>query len=64
MTLEQILQVVTSAGPAGVLALWLFSERKERLRLQRIVEGFLPLMRGTERAMRNVNRVVTGDVDD
>jgi len=64
MTVDQLLTVLTSAGAPGVLVLWLWSERKERLRLQRIIEGFLPLMTGTQRAMRNVTRVVGGDGDE
>jgi hypothetical protein len=64
VTIEQLINIVTAGGPSAVLALWLWSERKERLRLQRVLESFLPLLAGTQRAMRSVNRVVSGDTSD
>ena len=49
--------------------LWLWSERRERLRerqerlrLQQVIEGFLPVLESTRRTMRNVNRIVGGDL--
>lgn len=61
MTLQEAMQVITQLGVTGVLLLWLYTERKERLRLQRVVESFLPLLAGTQRAIRSVSKVITAD---
>lgn len=63
MTVDQLVAIIANIGAPGVLIAWLWSERQERLRLQRIVEGFLPVLQGTQRAMQNVSRVVGGDGD-
>lgn len=61
MNLQDALQVITQLGVSGVLLLWLYSERKERLRLQRVVESFLPILAGTQRAIRSVSNVITAE---
>jgi hypothetical protein len=64
VTLDQLIGLVTQGGPAVILAAWLWSERRERMRLQRVLESFLPLIAGTQRALRSVNRVVSGEIED
>jgi hypothetical protein len=55
---------LTQYGAPGVLAVWLYREIKERERLQRKLEEFLPVFRSATRTMRNMNRVMAGDGPD
>lgn len=64
LSIDQFVGILTSGGGYAVMAVWLWSERKERLRLQRLLEQFLPLMAGTQRAMKNVSRVISGGEDE
>lgn len=52
-------------GVGGVFAFMWWIERKERLRLQRVLEGYLmPMVEQTQRIMRSVRRVVADGDDD
>lgn len=64
--IEQIIELVNKAGAAGgaiFVLMWLL-ERKERQRLQKILETFLPTFESASRVMRSVKRVITGNDDD
>lgn len=61
MTIEQLVNLVQTAGPATIFALVWWLERQERLRLQRLLEGFLPTVRNL---VRSINDTLTGPRDD
>lgn len=53
------------AGGAAIMAVMWWLERKERIRLQRVLEGYLlPMAQTTQRVMRSMHKVITGDDDD
>lgn len=63
MTIEQLLGVVQTAGAGTtvIFAIMWWLERQERLRLQRVLEGFLPTIRNV---LRSVNRAVSTEGDE
>lgn len=61
MTIEQVIDWMQKLGPGGIMAVMWFLERKERVRLQGIVEGFLPIVAANARVNRALRRVVAGD---
>lgn len=68
-SLDSLVTIVQTAGPSGILAFWLYTEVKERKRLQAVVESFIPMVGRTQRLVRNVNKVlggadVNGDSDE
>lgn len=67
MSVEQLWGFVQQAGIGGVFALmWWMAlkdrdrERNERLRLQGIIEGYLPVVQAQARVNSAMSRVVTG----
>ena len=71
MTADQIIPWIERLGIAGVFALmWWFErqekliERKERMRMQAVVESFLPVMQATTRVQQALHRVVAGGDED
>lgn len=61
MNLEQVFPYIEKFGLWGVFALMWWLERKERVRLQGILEGYLPAFRESARVIRSVNKVLPGD---
>lgn len=61
MTIEQLLDLAQKLGPGGIFALMFFLERKERIRLQGIIESFLPVVEANARVNRALRRVVAGE---
>lgn len=58
------IDLVQKAGAAGaaIMAVMWWLERKERIRLQRVLEGYLlPMAQTTQRVMRSMHKVITGD---
>lgn len=65
LSLVQVLDIISKIGVTGLLALMWWMERKERLRLQRILEGYLmPMVENAAKAMRGVRKAVTGGDGD
>lgn len=63
LSLDALVQLVTTAGPATILALMWYLEYKERKRLQSVIESyFIPTMVRTEQVLRNLRRVVAGEL--
>lgn len=56
--MKDFVQLIQTGGPSVILAVWLAMEIRERKRLQRLVESFLPLVAETTRAISSVARVV------
>lgn len=59
--------LVQKAGAAGaaIMAVMWWLERKERIRLQRVLEGYLlPMAQTTQRVMRSMHKVITGNDDE
>lgn len=60
MTIEMFVDWMQKLGPGGIFALMFYLERKERIRLQGIIESFLPVVEANARVNRALRRVVTG----
>lgn len=70
-TLEQIIQLVGGGSAFSILAFgwWLehrrfLAERRERLRVQALLEGYLPTARSLARSTKALSRVVAPDEAD
>lgn len=63
MTIDQVLDWMQKLGPGGIMAVMWFLERKERVRLQTMLEGFLPVVQANARVNRALRRVVAGNGD-
>lgn len=63
MSIEQLIDWMQKLGPGGIMAVMWYLERKERVRLQNIIEGFLPVVEANARVNRALRRVVTGNGD-
>lgn len=63
MTIEQVIDWMQKLGPGGIMAVMWYLERKERVRLQSIIESFLPVVEANARVNRALRRVVTGNGD-
>jgi hypothetical protein len=63
VSVQDMAQVIKDIGVPGVLAIWVYFEKRDNIRKQKVIESFLPFIRGTTKAMKNVNSVV-GDDDD
>lgn len=63
MTIEQVIDWMQKLGPGGIMAVMWYLERKERVRLQAVVESFLPVVEANARVNRALRRVVTGNED-
>lgn len=62
--LTSFVNLLTTIGPTGILAAWLFFEKREKTRLQKIVERYLPIIEDNARTARKLRQVITGDGDD
>lgn len=63
VTIDQAIDIVSRAGPTGIMTLMWFLERKERIRQQNLVEGYLPTSRSIARTSRALRRVLDPDTD-
>lgn len=59
--IQQFVTYLTQIGAPGVLAYWLYTEIKERKRLQRIVESYLVVIETNARVNSALRRVVAGN---
>lgn len=60
----QFVGYLTQIGAPGVLAYWLYTEIKERKRLQKIVESYLVVVETNARMANALRRVVAGNGDE
>lgn len=53
------------SGVAAIMGVMWWLERKERIRLQRVLEGYLlPMAQNTQRVMRSMHKVIMGDGEE
>lgn len=56
--LSELVGIIKTAGPTGILAVWLYFEIKERKRLQRLMESVLiPMMSRHTKLIHTMNRM-------
>lgn len=63
VSLDQVFTLLGAASPFAIMTLMWYLERTERVRLQGVVEGFLPTARSLARTSRALTRVMTGNAD-
>lgn len=55
---DQIITLLGAGSPFSIMVLMWWLERKERIRLQGVVEGFLPTARSLARTSRALTKVM------
>lgn len=64
ISLEQLLGLLGAGSPFTLMTVMWWLERKERIRLQGVVEGYLPTARSVVRVSKALRKVVEPDSDD
>lgn len=63
ISIDQIITFLGAGSPFAIMTVMWYLERTERIRLQGVVEGFLPTARSLARTSRALTRVMTGHAD-
>lgn len=63
ISLDQMVTLLGAGSPFTIMLVMWYLERKERIRLQSVIEGFLPTARSLARTSRALTRVMTGHAE-
>lgn len=63
ISLDQMVTLLGTGSPFTIMLVMWYLERKERIRLQSVIEGFLPTARSLARTSRALTRVMTGHAE-